>query len=61
MPTLTQTMWRRTLIQTSMYLADSMASNVKCSPFADHYGVATPAFRPHAAELAYYRGAYCGL
>ena len=27
-------------------------------PFADHYGVATPAFRPHAAELAYYRGAY---
>lgn len=25
--------------------------------FSAHYGVATPSFRPHAAQLAYYRGA----
>lgn len=26
-------------------------------PFAAQFGVATPSFRPHAAQLAYYRGA----
>ena len=26
-------------------------------PFSDHYGIATPTFRPHVAHLAYYRGA----
>jgi WD40-like Beta Propeller Repeat len=34
-------------------------------PFADHYGVATPSFRPHAAgpdaQLAYFRGNYVDM
>lgn len=40
-----------------LYVLAADGSVRQVLPFSDHYGIATPSFRPHAAELAYYRGA----
>lgn len=41
----------------ALYILTPSGAVRQVLPFADHFGVATPSFRPHAAELAYYRGA----
>lgn len=40
-----------------LYVLAADGSVRQILPFSEHYGIATPSFRPHAAELAYYRGA----
>ncbi len=41
-----------------LYILTLSGSVEQVLPFSDRYGIAAPTFRPHVAELAYYRGAY---